>query len=137
MIVIASIHQPSTSTLLLFDDLLLLSKGQSLYYGPPDSSPRYFESLGFLSPPMVSLAEFMLDLANTDFRRESQQISRLSSLSHRWSQSFEKRNLDSRIEATKNKDRPGGRYAMKQNGSGFARSLPMQSLILLHRMALV
>lgn len=136
MIVIASIHQPSTNTLLLFDDILLLSEGKSLYYGPPGDSPRYFQSLGFAPPPMVSPAEFMLDLTNTDFRRDSQQLSHLNNLFHRWSQSLENKLLDTRIE-TNNKNRSGSISAIKQRAPELARSLPMQSLILFHRMALV
>jgi len=59
MIVIASIHQPSTSTLLLFDNVLLLSEGQMAYFGPPGDSIRYFKSLGYPEPQLMSPAEFM------------------------------------------------------------------------------
>ena len=137
MIVIASIHQPSTDTLLLFDNILLLSEGKSLYYGPPNDSVRYFQSLGVPPPPMVSPAEFMLDLANTDFRSDSQHISRLNSLFQKWDQSQENRLLESGIEAAQNRERLVTVSATKQRRSRFAPSLPWASLILLHRMALV
>ena len=137
MIVIASIHQPSTSTLLLFDDVLLLSEGRPVYYGPPDDSPRHFQSLGFAPPPLVSTAEFMLDLTSTDFHRDGERVSRLDSLFHGWSQSPENRLLCSGIEATQNKNSSGDTTLIKHRARGYARSLPMQTLILFHRMALV
>lgn len=34
MIVIASIHQPNWDTFALFDKLLLLSQGKTMYFGP-------------------------------------------------------------------------------------------------------
>ena len=72
MIVIASIHQPSTHTLLLFDNVLLLSEGKTVYYGPPGDSIPYFESQGCPLSSMMSPAEFMLELTNGDFANNDQ-----------------------------------------------------------------
>ena len=44
--VIASIHQPSTTTFELFDKLMLLSKGKVAYNGPLSLINEYFASLG-------------------------------------------------------------------------------------------
>ena len=70
MIVIASIHQPSTDTLMLFDNVLLLSQGKTIYFGPPGNSNPYFTGQGYPPQPFVSPAEWMLDLVNIDFIRE-------------------------------------------------------------------
>src|ERR1700745_1906088 len=89
MIVIASIHQPSTSPLLLFDNVLLLSQGKTIYFGPPSASNHYFTSRGYPPNPMMSPADSMLELTNVDFVRDDDQDSRLNSLVDGWQASHE------------------------------------------------
>ncbi|KAL3463922.1 P-loop containing nucleoside triphosphate hydrolase protein [Aspergillus heterothallicus] len=67
LIIIASIHQPSTATFQLFDQLLLLSGGKSCYFGPVREVPSYFESIGYPVPPQTNPAEFILDMVSSDF----------------------------------------------------------------------
>jgi ABC-type multidrug transport system ATPase subunit len=67
LLVIASIHQPSTATFELFDKLLLLSKGRTAYNGPVSEVQKHFASLGFEMPLYTNPAEYILDLVNTDF----------------------------------------------------------------------
>jgi ABC-type multidrug transport system permease subunit len=67
LIVIASIHQPSTSTYKLFSHLLLLSSGATVYNGPVTTVPTYFASQGEEMPTHTNPAEFVLELVNTDF----------------------------------------------------------------------
>ncbi|KAK7755365.1 hypothetical protein SLS62_002592 [Diatrype stigma] len=67
LIVIASIHQPSTSTFNLFDKLLLLSNGKPHYFGPVDKVAGYYAALGHPMPNHTNPAEFLLELVNTDF----------------------------------------------------------------------
>lgn len=64
---IASIHQPSTSTFQLFDKLLLLSEGATLYNGPVTEMQDYFASVQHPLPTYANPAEFLLSLANVDF----------------------------------------------------------------------
>ena len=89
--VIASIHQPSTDSLLKFDKVLLLSKGITFYHGPPKDVVSYFSALGFPSPPMLSPAEFMLELTNTDFSRDDDVESRFSTLAEAWETSLQRK----------------------------------------------
>ena len=67
LIVIMSIHQPSTKTFQLFDKALLLSAGRSHYFGPVTGIKEMFNSLGCPMPPQMNPAEFVLDILNTDF----------------------------------------------------------------------
>ncbi|KAL4897967.1 P-loop containing nucleoside triphosphate hydrolase protein [Aspergillus ambiguus] len=67
LIVIASIHQPSSTTFQLFDKLLLLSGGQTCYFGPVANVPNYFDSIGFPIPANTNPAEFILDSVSSDF----------------------------------------------------------------------
>jgi ABC-type multidrug transport system ATPase subunit len=135
MIVIASIHQPSTNTLLLFDDVLLLSQGKTVYYGPPDASNAYFTALGHPPEHMISPAEHMLELTNVDFSRRDDRDERLESLITAWNASAEAKTLHDQIEYAK--ANAGHVLADYQTSKRYPRSLAMQSLIILHRMALV
>jgi ABC-type multidrug transport system ATPase subunit len=67
LIVIASIHQPSTATFELFDKLLLLSGGKVCFSGLVNEVKPYFDSIGFVMPLQTNPAEFVLDLTNVDF----------------------------------------------------------------------
>ncbi|RAH72587.1 putative ABC transporter [Aspergillus aculeatinus CBS 121060] len=67
LIIIASIHQPSSTTFQLFDKLLLLSGGQTCFFGPVTGVPHYFDRLGHPVPPNTNPAEFILDLISADF----------------------------------------------------------------------
>jgi ABC-type multidrug transport system ATPase subunit len=134
MIVIASIHQPSTSTFLLFDNILLLSEGKTVYYGSPGDSIRYFESQGFPPSPMMSVSEFMLELTNTDFAhgRDHADSQTLETLVQGWKTSAQQKLLADSIS-----NRSSAVVASSNAPRGYPRNLGMQSLILLHRMALV
>jgi ABC-type multidrug transport system ATPase subunit len=67
IIVMSSIHQPSTSTFELFDKLLLLSKGKVCFSGLVSGVKQYFDSIGHTMPVQTNPAEFVLDLINVDF----------------------------------------------------------------------
>ena len=66
--IICSIHQPRSEIWQLFDHILLLAKGSPLYSGPSVGCLRYFERLGYILPPFVNPAEFLIDLAAVDTR---------------------------------------------------------------------
>ena len=71
-LVIASIHQPSTKTFQCFDRLLLLSQGQTCYFGPVRDVYGYFGSIGYQIPQNTNPAEFLLDLVNVDFATDNE-----------------------------------------------------------------
>ncbi|KAL9630933.1 MAG: hypothetical protein Q9204_004472, partial [Flavoplaca sp. TL-2023a] len=71
LIVIASIHQPSTATFDLFDKLLLLSAGQTCYFGPVSSVRAHMDIRGSPIPLYMNPAEFLLDLTSSDFADDS------------------------------------------------------------------
>ncbi|KAL8980278.1 MAG: hypothetical protein Q9177_005923 [Variospora cf. flavescens] len=76
LIVIASIHQPSTATFELFDKLLLLSAGRTCYFGPVPETRAYMEARDTPMPIYVNPAEFLLDLSSTDFAEDSLEANR-------------------------------------------------------------
>ncbi|KAM3385890.1 hypothetical protein ACQJBY_009524 [Aegilops geniculata] len=60
-VVITSIHQPSYRILGLLDRLLFLSRGKTVYYGPPAALPPFFSEFGHPIPDGENPAEFALD----------------------------------------------------------------------------
>lgn len=44
--VVCSIHQPRSSIFGMFDDLMLLSEGRCVYFGPAEGVLDYFEKVG-------------------------------------------------------------------------------------------
>ena len=74
LLVIASIHQPSTSVFAMFDKLLLLSQGSTAYSGPVTEVQPFFEACGFPIPLYTNPAEHIIDLVNTDFARNRNEV---------------------------------------------------------------
>jgi len=68
--VIATIHQPASSTYELFDKLYLLVSGQTAYFGPLANAVDHFKSLGMSCPEFSNPADFFLDQMNVDFWKD-------------------------------------------------------------------
>ncbi|KAG4032838.1 hypothetical protein MFRU_006g03010 [Monilinia fructicola] len=101
LIVIASIHQPSTSTFQLFDKLLLLSGGKSHYFGPVSEVNQHFESIGYPIPLHMNASEYLLDLMNTDFAaNQAEAQTKLLQIQEFWQVSSTCRQLDDKIQHT-------------------------------------
>lgn len=99
LIVIASIHQPSTTTFELFDRLCLLSKGKTCYFGPPMAARQYFGALGYEMPMEINPAEYLLDLINTEIVREGDDVSaRIKHIHEAWDKSAEAQIIKSDLE---------------------------------------
>ncbi|KAL3953725.1 hypothetical protein ACCO45_011681 [Purpureocillium lilacinum] len=85
LIVVCSIHQPSTATYNLFDKLLLLSGGKTQYFGSVETVVPHFEQIGVQVPNQVNPAEFLLELVNIDFARDKEAAAiRLGELQEAW-----------------------------------------------------
>ena len=70
IIIVCTIHQPPASVFAGFDNCMLLSMGRVAYFGKADSMGEYFASIGNPPPADTNIAEFVLDLVNTDFTPE-------------------------------------------------------------------
>ena len=135
MIVIASIHQPSTSTLLRFDNVLLLSQGRTVYFGPPSSSTQYFTEHGHPPQPFMSPAESMLELINVDFATDEYQGHRLEALVKAWEEGPRRQHL---LDNIAKGEIDNEIFSLAEHlPKGYPRNLAMQTWIQLHRMALV
>ena len=64
--IITSIHQPSSAVFAGFSKLALLADGQLVYFGTPQDSLPYLQSLGFACPNGYNLADHWMDLLIVD-----------------------------------------------------------------------
>lgn len=60
--VIFTIHQPRSNIVALFDRLLLLAKGKTVYSGSFNRCQEYFEQVGYTCPPGFNIADYLVDL---------------------------------------------------------------------------
>jgi len=65
--IVATIHQPSSDMWNLFTKVLLLSKGETIYFGPSDAAMEHFKKNGYPCPQFSNPADFFLSLINQDF----------------------------------------------------------------------
>mmetsp|Transcript_31992 Transcript_31992/g.44608 ORF Transcript_31992/g.44608 Transcript_31992/m.44608 type:complete len:659 (+) Transcript_31992:118-2094(+) len=63
--VVMTIHQPSSAVFQLFDQLLVLSEGNTLYNGKAAQVVSYFDKRGFKCPPTYNPGDFVLELAKS------------------------------------------------------------------------
>ncbi|EEP76822.1 conserved hypothetical protein [Uncinocarpus reesii 1704] len=131
LIVIASIHQPSTATFETFDKLLILSTGKTCYFGPGTQMKSYFDGIGHPMPLQTNPAEFVLDLVNTDFANDNAAAqTRLGQIHESWDNSVESSHVDAEIASQVGASEKSERIsAPKTRKSNFLMTI----LTLLHR----
>jgi hypothetical protein len=71
IIILCTIHQPSTKVYNSFDQVMIMSRGREAFGGEKEDAIPYFESIGYPCPPATNPAEFFLDLVNSDFSDEA------------------------------------------------------------------
>lgn len=71
LIVVCTIHQPSSKVYSSFDGLMILSRGREAYNGNINDATEYFDLIGYPCPEATNPAEYFLDLVNSDFTDES------------------------------------------------------------------
>lgn len=57
---IVIIHQPREQIFYLFDEILLLARGQAAYFGRTEAAQPYFEGKGFSFPPRINACDTLL-----------------------------------------------------------------------------
>ncbi|KJR85892.1 ABC transporter (Adp1) [Sporothrix schenckii 1099-18] len=60
--VIFTIHQPRSNITALFDRLVLLAQGHTVYSGPFAQCQDYFDQIGYSCPPGFNIADYLVDL---------------------------------------------------------------------------
>lgn len=57
--ILVSLLQPAPETFDLFDDIILMAEGKTVYHGPRDDILDFFEKCGFRCPPRKGIADFL------------------------------------------------------------------------------
>lgn len=128
---IASIHQPSTTTFELFDKLLLLSRGKVAYNGPVGQVRPHFETLGYSLPLYMNPAEHVIQLVNTDFsRNQAKATEQLRHIQTSWTKSDRARLLLEAIEKESSNAKCAAVNLTEHQGSANPLLIP---LTLIHR----
>jgi hypothetical protein len=129
LIVVASIHQPSTSTFNLFDKLLLLSGGKTHYFGATRQVVSHYQSLGHKVPLHVNPAEYLLEMVNVDFASDKEAARRqLGEMQRQWAVSPRAQQLAATAEDVEQKS---GTIEVEHHER--KPSMPSVTLTLLHR----
>ncbi|EFA77855.1 ABC transporter G family protein [Heterostelium album PN500] len=83
--VICTIHQPRLNIYELFDKLLLLGEGATIYNGDARTAVNYFNELGYECNAKTNPADFFMDLINTQIEDDDEDdtISNMESNSQR------------------------------------------------------
>ena len=55
----------------MFDQLMLLTEGRCVYYGPAPEAVTYFAKLGYKCPAEFNPADFLLETISVDHRSEA------------------------------------------------------------------
>eukprot|EP01038_Epipyxis_sp_PR26KG_P006015 gene6015-8285_t len=104
-LVITVIHQPRSSIFEMFDKLLILSEGRTMYFGDAqDRAVAYFSKLGHVCPDVFNPADYFLDLLSPDNRTPESQEStsnRISYIGDSWLTSDELKALEVEVESKK------------------------------------
>jgi ABC-type multidrug transport system ATPase subunit len=134
VLMIASIHQPSTKTFELFDKMCLLSRGKACFYGSNPELIIFLQSIDLPVPPMTNPAEHILDITNVDFQTPSAtDQSQLDRITDAWKRSVQAGNLQRDIQSSEASDEVGDHELGSQSTtSGQKPSTMRQVPTLLH-----
>eukprot|EP01041_Mallomonas_annulata_P000999 gene999-1965_t len=86
-LVISVIHQPRSSIFNMFDRLILLSEGYTVYYGVASNAVEYFSRYGYSCPDSFNPADHFLDVLSPDNRNEEldkESSNRILQLAKHW-----------------------------------------------------
>ncbi|KAJ0467146.1 putative ABC transporter, AAA+ ATPase domain, ABC-2 type transporter [Helianthus annuus] len=67
--IVSSIHQPSSEVFALFDDLFLLSGGETVFFGEAKMALKFFSDAGIPCPSRRNPSDHFLRCINSDFDR--------------------------------------------------------------------
>lgn len=73
-LVISVIHQPRSSIYEMFNKLLVLSEGRTMFYGDAIDAVKHFQTCGFTCPDDFNPSDFFLDLLSPDNRTSEARV---------------------------------------------------------------
>ncbi|KAL2773858.1 ATP-binding cassette sub-family G member 8 isoform 1, partial [Daubentonia madagascariensis] len=73
-LVLLSLHQPRSDIFRLFDLVLLMTSGNTIYLGAAQNMVEYFTAIGYPCPRYSNPADFYVDLTSIDRRSREQEV---------------------------------------------------------------
>ena len=122
--VIMTIHQPRSEIWSLFDNVILLARGATVYSGSRDRCLPYFKQLGHRLPDFMNPAEHLIDLAAIDNRSpeaESLSLAHVQKLVVHWKERYAKGDKLKHVEFSSESQSNGAKSS--QHHAGFLRQL--------------
>ncbi|KAJ3060586.1 hypothetical protein HDU98_003473, partial [Podochytrium sp. JEL0797] len=100
--IVCTIHQPSPSTYDLFDKVLFLARGNTVFFGEIGGSElEYFESIGLEIPTYSSISDTVLDYTNFDFLADEKVAeANVNELILKWTQSGHSKHLAQKADSS-------------------------------------
>lgn len=133
LLVVLSIHQPSTTTFDLLDQIMLLSAGRTCFFGDRQDLDAYFTSIDHPIPLRTNPAEYLLDLVNIDFAKDKELAkAHLTEIHSKWAESSLSHALQNRIGQLTNSDQTTSSWSNDSPPSN-TPSLFAQTTTILHR----
>eukprot|EP00834_Sanchytrium_tribonematis_P000309 NODE_6_length_70510_cov_1.054395.p14 type:complete len:455 gc:universal NODE_6_length_70510_cov_1.054395:46270-44906(-) len=86
--ILLTIHQPRETIMDLFDNVLLLSQGKPVFFGPTKNGIQHFSNLGHPCPRLTNPADHFIDIITPDLRSPEQKDAsekRILALQDAWS----------------------------------------------------
>lgn len=97
IIMLCTIHQPSSKVYNGFDQVMILSKGRLAFVGNASAASDHFDSIGYPLPPATNPAEHFLDLVNADFSSSRE----VDAMLNKWDEKTQKKDDDDDKENTR------------------------------------
>jgi ABC-type multidrug transport system ATPase subunit len=95
-IVVMTVHQPRTDIIEMFDKILILSAGRTMWFGSTQNALKHFSDLGYPIPPNTNPSDFFLDIVTLDQRNEelkSKSTERIEFFARKWSERNEAKSV--------------------------------------------
>lgn len=120
--IVMTVHQPRSSMVDFFDNILLLARGSVVYSGKGSNMLEYFHNLGYECPHTTNPADFVLDLIAMDLQgveQECESRERVQALIQQWEEKPRTLlNTEAKI------DSPAELQALKKETSSFRITFP-------------
>ena len=71
--IVMTIHQPRETIVQLFDKIMLLSQGRTIFFGSMENGLQHFSTLNYNCPEDSNPANFFIDMITLDYRTEEKQ----------------------------------------------------------------
>ncbi|KAF2134491.1 ABC transporter-like protein [Dothidotthia symphoricarpi CBS 119687] len=95
--IIVTIHQPRSEIWSMFDNIILLTRGNPAYAGSAKDCLPYFANLGYEMPAFTNPAEYLIDVVSVDNRSEEAECiaqQRVDRIKAAWREHTEKRSIE-------------------------------------------